>query len=307
MKRKLKSVRKIIVYALTVIAAIITAAALSPATAYAADNPLKITVGQVSPFPAETEFTYILKPLSPENPMPQGGVTPGGTASEDAAEGYAFKISGTGEKEIGPLSFDRQGLYIYELFQLIKTEKPGHIYDRRVYTLEVHVNAELSAELVILNGDGTKTEKIEFQNGYEKINVAGSKTWEHGGNTGKKPESIVIRVMSGNAPVAEKRIGGADNWAWSFPLPKYDLDGKLIVYTVEEENVPGYTLVKKEGYSLTNEYKGPNYPGDKPPVTGDDSNIGLWLFLLASSAVMLIIIVTDAAVKRKRKLARRVK
>ena len=131
--------------------------ALAPLTAYAANSPL-ITVNQViyAITAFDDTFTYILKPLEPGNPMPAGST----------AQGYTFTITGTGSVEIELPNYNRQGLYLYELSQVIATKNPGYTYDRRVYTIEVHVDAALDVKVVVFNENGTKAEEITFQNTY---------------------------------------------------------------------------------------------------------------------------------------------
>jgi len=81
---------------------------LAPVTAYATADPVKITVNQVFAAPDDA-FTYRLKPLEKSNPMPVGSTS----------EGYTFTITGTGSAEIKLPGYSQQGLYRYELFQVM--------------------------------------------------------------------------------------------------------------------------------------------------------------------------------------------
>jgi pilin isopeptide linkage protein len=131
----------------------------APMTAYAADNPLKISVNQVftaSQDTVDNKFSYKLRPLMSGYPMPHG-------SSED---GYDFTIEGTNSVQIGPINYTKQGLYKYEIFQQIRAEKPGYSYDKRVYTVEVHVDSSLAADVIVNNQDNTKANKIEFMNNH---------------------------------------------------------------------------------------------------------------------------------------------
>ena len=123
---------------------------------------------------------------------------------------------------------------------------------------------------------------------HEQITISGTKTWNHGANTNRQPESIVVHVRSGNEIVASKRVTATDSWRYSFILPKYALDGMLAKYTIEEESVPYYSLVKQDGFNLLNEFKGLNYPGD-PPKTGEDSDLALWAGLMGISAALFAV------------------
>ena len=139
-------------------------AGMTPVRAHALGNPVTFTVNQVAPEPSlalgeseEPVFLYKLTPADPGSPMPAGSM----------ADGYVFMVCGSVSIDIGPLYYDREGVYRYKLFQVIEDEDPGIVYDMRVYTLEVHVNARLDAAVVALNEDGTKADLIVFDNGEE--------------------------------------------------------------------------------------------------------------------------------------------
>jgi pilin isopeptide linkage protein len=132
--------------------------AVAPVTASAAVDPPRLTLWQVfitNSATADNTFSYMLRPLNPDNPMPAGGT----------AEGYTLTATGDTYAHINLPGYSRQGVYRYELFQVIGTAKPDYTYDRRVYTIEVHVNetSDISA-IIVFNRDGTKTENIEFVN-----------------------------------------------------------------------------------------------------------------------------------------------
>jgi pilin isopeptide linkage protein len=155
MNRIIKTKSKVMLCAVTVLVMVMIAGLMAPMVAYAADNPLSFTIEQTSPS-ADVAFKYRLKSLEPDTPMP-----PGSTET-----GYTFTITGTGSKEIGPLNYGRQGVYRYELYQVIDAEKTGWTYDKRVYTIKVYVSEELTVSLVVINVDGTKEDEIRFENKY---------------------------------------------------------------------------------------------------------------------------------------------
>ncbi len=88
----------------------------------------------------------------------------------------------------------------------------------------------------------------------EKTSVAGSKTWvDNNDNAGIRPDSIVINLLANGVRVASQTVTAADNWTWNFAdLEKYD-NGKLIVYTITEEPVAGYSATVY-GYDVVNTY-----------------------------------------------------
>ena len=87
----------------------------------------------------------------------------------------------------------------------------------------------------------------------ETIDISGSKIWNDKDDQDglrAKIESITIHLWNGQNPVAEQTVTGPD-WTWSFKdLPKYE-DGKLINYTITEDEVEGYTS-SIDGYNVTN-------------------------------------------------------
>ncbi len=88
----------------------------------------------------------------------------------------------------------------------------------------------------------------------EKTEVKGIKIWNDADNlAGKRPESIVINLFANGIKVDSRVVTSENSWAWSFTgLEKYE-NGKLIVYTISEETVHGYTT-EVLGYNVVNNY-----------------------------------------------------
>ena len=90
------------------------------------------------------------------------------------------------------------------------------------------------------------------------IDIAGKKTWDDSNNQdGKRPDKIKVilkKTVDGTTTtVAEKEVKADTdgNWKYEFNnLPKYE-SGKLITYSIDEEDVPGYKK-SKDGYNLKN-------------------------------------------------------
>ena len=146
--------KKVLCMAAAAIMLLITCA---PQAANAAVEPPRITVNQVFTTTGGADaFTYILKPLESGNPMPEGSI----------AEGYTFTITGTGSLTIKLTPFSQDGVYRYKLYQVLGAAKPGYTYDKRVYTIEIHMYEELYVIVIVYNEDGTKAGTILFQNSY---------------------------------------------------------------------------------------------------------------------------------------------
>jgi len=115
------------------------------------------------------------------------------------------------------------------------------------------------------NGDGTMKAEVIYASGDvpvftnvynpDKISVSGVKTWDDGNNRdGKRPSSIMVRLMADGEEVAMKTVTAKDGWKYTFDdLLKYDGEGNEIRYTVAENSVSGYS-VKYSGYNITNSY-----------------------------------------------------
>lgn len=104
----------------------------------------------------------------------------------------------------------------------------------------------------------------------EKISVNVTKKW-----VGKEADSVTVKLLADNAEKQEATLTRDNNWKHEFKnLPKYDKDdGHEIIYTVKEENVPGYSTTitgdAVNGYIITNTEETPATPGGPAtPPTG---------------------------------------
>lgn len=75
--------------------------------------------------------------------------------------------------------------------------------------------------------------------------------------------TIINKVLAAtnntNEEVQKQQVGEKEGWKHTFKLPKYDENGKIIKYQIDEENVPeGYTK-KIEGNTITNIINKYNY------------------------------------------------
>ena len=106
----------------------------------------------------------------------------------------------------------------------------------------------------------------------EKVSVAGTKTWDDANNQdGKRPEKIKVilnKTVDGKTTKVTEKEVTKDNWNYEFNnLPKYE-NGKVIKYSIDEVDVPGYKKSIK-GYNLENKYIPPK---PKLPKTGSASS-----------------------------------
>lgn len=139
---------------------------------------------------------------------------------------------------------------------------------------------------------------------YKEVIISGRKTWVHGSNSSRRPSSIIVYIKNGDKIAAKKIVTAADGWKWTVNLPKYDENGKVIHYTVDEGNVPYYTH-KVDGKNMINTFKGYNYPGDSPR-TGDKSSVWIWaaLMLVSMSAFIIFFVMDRKSRKNKQRQER---
>ena len=106
-------------------------------------------------------------------------------------------------------------------------------------------------------GYATTINGYDITNTYttETTSISGTKTWSDNDNQdGVRPTSITVHLYANGVEAGTKSVTAADGWKYTFDnLPKY-ADGKVIKYTVTEDEVAGYTTTIK-GYNITNTHK----------------------------------------------------
>lgn len=251
-------------------------------------------------------------------PMPDGSVNGRKTIT----------INGAGKASFGKIRYTKPGVYTYSIIEQ-NTGENGWTYDSAVYTYTVKVTEKDGVLKVsrTLTKNGKAADKAVFYNSYaappatpDKIEITGTKIWVHGGNPIENyPESVLVYVKVGDIVVAQRIVTASDHWTYIFRLPKYGGDGKEIIYTIDEEKVPGYQKTV-DGYDLINTYD-PNDPdgpnggsgssggsgnpddpnGSGGYQTGDNRNIWPWMLCMLLSLAAL------AAAQRLKTKRRRLK
>jgi len=84
------------------------------------------------------------------------------------------------------------------------------------------------------------------------INITVNKVWnDNNNNDGIRPDSVTIRLLADGEMVEVAVITG-DDWTYTFEnLPEYK-DGKKVIYTVEEVEVPSGYVESVDGLTITN-------------------------------------------------------
>lgn len=234
-----------------------------------------------------------------------------GTPMPEGSTGYQKEIllNGSGEAEIGAITFTNAGTYVYTIHEKHGGEK-GWTYDTALYTITYEVTEDpdthqLSAARTITRND-RGVEELRFVNSYtaedwEMVVISGVKTWVHRNNpVAKRPISVIIEVYGDGKLAYMKSLTAEDGWRYSVELPKFADDGHTIVYTVDEQPVNGYRK-SISGYDITNTYQATTLTPDDPSIpdppvdpdvperpdssapTGDNSRTPFWFMMTLAS------------------------
>ena len=129
--------------------------------------------------------------------------------------------------------------------------------------------------------DATKEAFKEVENKKEKTSVSGDKKWNDGDNQdGIRPDEVEVKLLANGAPIQNQTLKPDPTGKWSYKfddLDKYDNDGNLINYTVEEDEIQGYTASYEKtatGYDIINEHKPEtvDVKGDKKWLDDNDKD-----------------------------------
>ena len=133
----------------------------------------------------------------------------------------------------------------------------------------------------------------------ENVEFKVLKLWRGDEGHAERPKSIEVEILRDGSSYKTVVLSEENHWAYSWSAND---DGSS--WMVIERNVPqGYTVTVEERqatFVLTNTWK-PTYPDnpDKPPQTGDTSNIMLHILLMIGSGSMLIIL---GVIKKKSRI-----
>ena len=215
----------------------------------------QIITDNITSMPPNETFVYRLASKTPDAPMPYG------ISSAD----YAFTITGTDEKQIGPISFNTPGIFIYEL-SCTTNSSSAYIIDQRVYIIEVHVTNDLQTATIVYINSGTKIPEIYFEHVYQ---------------------SLPSNPSFPNDP------DDPDRGAGGFIIKSAGTNTSP--YTpAYESDLPSMTVIPTEPVNLSesvtpDELNVSNQSGSSPK-TGDFSNPTLWITLIVIASTLLAIL-----------------
>lgn len=131
----------------------------------------------------------------------------------------------------------------YEFKNLEKFDDAGELYIYKVVEKKVtnYFSEVLADNQSIINTLVGETE------------ITGEKIWDDNENSaGLRPKAITVQLFQNDELFAETEAKESNDWEYAFTeLPKYDQDGKLFVYRINEVSVPGYVTVYND-FDITN-------------------------------------------------------
>ena len=243
------------------------------APVYASENPTELTVRQTfvtsSASRTADTFTYKLQIIASDDPEHLKDLDFG-------AGGYTFKISGNDTFKLGPLSYSQPGVYRYELYQVIPSDRQGYLYDERVYKIEAHVSASLDVDFIVRNEEGLKTSSIEFHNEYH------TKATDFNLMT----DPAIVKTVSGNPSAASTFSFSLVAHDSSYPMPAGSTDGVKTIqitgsgkaafgkWSYQEAGLYTYTVFEERGVE-----KGYTYDAAVYTITDTVTEVGAQLVL----------------------------
>lgn len=147
---------------------------------------------------------------------------------------YTYELDENNKLTLTLLPVDESFGYLsgktYKLSIETKIKDSATMEEIVAYTKEGGIPNEATLEF---KNDSTVTSEIPLVDvpNDEEIILSGKKTWDHGNNNKiSYPKSITVHILSNGSVLETRTVTRDDNWSWSAILPKYDADGKEIIY-----------------------------------------------------------------------------
>ena len=180
--------------------------------------------------------------------VPESEYEAGGADVIGNVDGPIYRI--TWNLKDGPLMRNEAFKLQYEV--IINTEEPGFEYDK-----DYPANGNTYAEYIDGNGEKNKVDiKVpEIVTEQVLTEVSGTKTWiDNDNQDGIRPESITIRLWANGVEVDSIVVTEEMGWSYTFENLNKFANGEEIVYTITEDEVPGYTT-EINGFDVTNTHE----------------------------------------------------
>lgn len=220
-------------------------------------------------------------------------------------EGYSVKTVTINGEEYEPI-LQENGTYTIELFKNVIENKQVEVefeIGTFEYSVEYYYDNKIDDTKTIKDTKtfGEKVEEVENKNipGYEydkvenlpltistnpenniiKVyynriltSINAEKEWNDTNNKlGNRPSSIVLQLKNGDNVVKEVTINQENEWKYTFTeIPKFDLEGNEITYTIDEKETNSGELANYEktvnGFKIVNTYIGPDITSSKKVI-----------------------------------------
>ena len=180
--------------------------------------------------------------------VPESEYEAGGADVIGNVDGPIYRI--TWNLKDGPLMRNEAFKLQYEV--IINTEEPGFEYDK-----DYPANGNTYAEYIDGNGEKNKVDiKVpEIVTEQVLTEVSGTKTWiDNDNQDGIRPENITIRLWANGVEIDSVVVTEEMGWSYTFENLNKFANGEEIVYTITEDEVPGYTT-EINGFDVTNTHE----------------------------------------------------
>ena len=185
--------------------------------------------------------------------------------------------------EAGQVRFDglKTGMYLAIVDQIQQGELYYQFYSALVAVPGLGTDGRWQYS-VSVNAKGEALPPVDSD---KTIELKVLKLWRGDEGRSDRPQSIVVEIFRNGESFETVTLSAENNWAYTWSAKD---DGST--WMVVERNVPkGYvmTLEQREAtFVVTN-----TYPGDpeKPPQTGDTTNLLLYVLLMIGSGTLLVV------------------
>ena len=248
-------------------------------------------------------------PTVPENPdeldtvniTGTKSVSPQGTVNENDEITYTIKLTNSGNIAADSVIKDTIPVGTTFVDGSIKINKETTSYDKDALANGITVNvpgnngtvtlsfvvtanvlaegiesAKISNTAIINDNEPTNPTETTVNKVY--TNITATKIWDDNNNTaGKRPTNVTLQVKNGDTIVEQKELsvndaieGNTNQWTHTFSVPKYDLSGNEINYTIDEADLGSifYTkenaIIDQDNRTITNKFV---VPDTKNPIT----------------------------------------
>ena len=163
------------------------------------------------------------------------------------------------------------------------------------------VTKEITAPEVIINRaepeTKPETEPTETEPTYnvvETMQIKGKVTWKDDNNKyEKRPAIVVVNLMADGEKIASKKIRAKANSSYSFnEVPKFNEEGKKVVYTVTQNKVADYKT-EIDGYNIVNTYKKTIFDcsnsDEESPKTGDYIMVAVSVAIISGGLLFILL------------------